>query len=54
MKKAYLTPDVAELDIITESVIAASIPVIDGEVDTEVPGTQLGNDRRGEWGNLWK
>ena len=55
MKKNYIAPEVEELNLVAEQLLAVSV-VVDGdkEVDTSTPGNQLGNDRRGEWGNLWK
>lgn len=55
MKKSYIAPEIEELNVVTEQMVAASIPVVSGkEVDTEEDGAQLGGGRRGEWGNLWK
>lgn len=55
MKKSYIAPEIEELNVVTEQMVAASIPVVgDKEVDTEEDGAQLGGGRRGEWGNLWK
>lgn len=55
MKKNYIAPEVEELNLVAEQLLAVSV-VVDGdkEVDTSIPGGQLGNDRRGEWGDLWK
>ena len=38
-----------------EGLIAASLKM-DGNktIDTSADGAQLGNETRGEWGNLWK
>ncbi len=55
MKKNYIAPELMELNVVTEQMVAASIPVVGGgSVDTENPGAQLDGGRRGEWGNLWK
>lgn len=56
MKKNYIAPEVEELNLVAEQLLAVSIVVGDGDqvVDTSTPGGQLGNDRRGEWGDLWK
>lgn len=53
MKKTYVSPFAEEVNIETTQMLAASIPTSDTEVDTNNPGTQLSDDRRGEWGNLW-
>lgn len=56
MKKNYVSPLTAEVNVVTENIIAASLPVgsdSNTTVDTSTPGTQLGNTNRGEWGNLW-
>lgn len=56
MKKNYIAPEVEELNLVAEQLLAVSVVVggKDDVVDTGTPGSQLGNDRRGEWGNLWK
>ena len=55
MKKTYVSPLTAEVNVATENMIAASIQLggSDQTVDTSTPGAQLGNTNRGEWGNLW-
>ena len=55
MKKTYVSPLTAEVNVVTENIIAASIQIggSDTTVDTSTPGSQLGNTNRGEWGNLW-
>ncbi|MBQ5730799.1 MAG: hypothetical protein IIV57_04170 [Bacteroidaceae bacterium] len=55
MKKNYIAPEMEELNLVAEQLLAVSITV-DGDktVDTSTSGSQLGNDRRGEWGDLWK
>lgn len=57
MKRNYIAPAMTEINIETEVMIAESLPIGgsgSGNLDTSVPGTQLGGGRRGEWGNLWK
>ena len=56
MKKAYITPAVTEMTMVTEAMVAASIQIVggNGTVNPNNPGVQLGNTQRGEWGNLWK
>ena len=49
MKKNYLKPEVLAVELET-SVLAASIPVTDEEVDA----ASNRNQNRGEWGNVWK
>ena len=55
MKKNYIAPEVEELNLVAEQLLAVSL-VVGGNGDTvdTSTGGQLGNDRRGEWGNLWK
>ena len=50
-KKTYMTPEMEVMNIETVEMIAASLNMYNEEVDTEEQ--QLGNDRRGTWGNLW-
>ena len=54
MKKRYVSPLMVEVNVEAESMLAASIKISDKSVDTSVNGNQLGNENRGEWGNLWK
>ena len=51
MKKTYIAPEMEVMNIETVEMIAASMRMYEGEVNTE--DEQLGNDRRGTWGNLW-
>ena len=51
MKNTYMTPEMEVMNIETVEMIAASMRMYEGEVNTE--DEQLGNDRRGTWGNLW-
>ena len=54
MKKTYVSPLTAEVNVATENMIAGSIRIDNTTtVNTKNPGTQLGNTNRGEWGNLW-
>ena len=54
MKKTYVSPLASEVNVATESMLAASVR-IDGNksVDTSTEGGQLSGGSRGEWGNLW-
>ena len=54
MKKAYIAPEVTELTVVTESMVATSLSINNGTVNTTGAGVQLGKEQRGEWGNLWK
>ena len=54
MKKAYIAPEVTELTVVTESMVATSLSINNGTVNTSTGGVQLGKEQRGEWGNLWK
>ena len=55
MKKTYISPLAAEVNVEAEQMLAASpatLNVNETEVNTETQ--QLDGGRRGEWGNLWK
>jgi len=54
-KKAYITPAMEVMNIETVDMMATSALGISDEyeVDTTEGGAQLGNGRRGSWGNLW-
>ena len=57
-KKAYITPAMEVMNIETVDMMATSALGISDEyeVDTAAAaeeGGQLGNGRRGSWGNLW-
>ncbi len=56
MKKTYVSPLMTEVNVEAEQMLAASIKMGDSNqtVDTSTPGSQLGGNHRGEWGNLWK
>ena len=54
MKKTYVSPLMTEVNVEAEQMLAASLGINDKEIDTSDPNAQLGGDRRGEWGNLWK
>ena len=55
MKKNYTLPLTVEVNVEAEQMLAASLSINnDKEIDTSDPDAQLGGDRRGEWGNLWK
>ena len=54
MKKTYISPLAAEVNVEAEQMLAASVAVHENEVDTSKDGVQLDGGRRGEWGNLWK
>lgn len=54
MKKTYIVPKVQILDCQSAQMIASSMGVYSSTtVDTEEEGVQLGNNRRGTWGDLW-
>lgn len=54
MKRIYLTPDVAFMNIECETIIATS-PNASIGIDKGEPGgaEQLTNKQQGAWGNLW-
>ena len=56
MKKTYVSPLMTEVNVEAEQMLAASVKIGDNDqtVDTSNPGSQLGGNHRGEWGNLWK
>ena len=54
MKKNYVSPLMVEVNVEAESMLAASLKIGEGTVNTSENGAQLGNESRGEWGNLWK
>ena len=50
-KKTYVTPQVEIINVDTNEMLAASMGI---HSDIEVQSSdQLGNTRRGEWGNRW-
>ena len=51
MKKTYIAPEMEVMNIETVEMIAASMRMYEGDVNTE--DEQLAGDRRGTWGNLW-
>lgn len=50
MKKIYTEPTITEAIVVTNEMIATSIPVGE-DVESGVTGA---NQHRGEWGDLWK
>ena len=55
MKKTYVSPLMAEVNVEAEQMLAASIGVnSEKTVDTTAEGGQLGGGHRGTWGNLWQ
>ena len=52
MKKIYVAPQTEQINILTEGVVAASLPVNDREVNTSTPGAQLSN-KRGWSSDMW-
>ena len=53
-KKTYITPAMEVMNIETVDMMATSaLGISDEVVDTTEEGAQLGNGRRGSWGNLW-
>ena len=54
MKKAYMTPEMEVMNIETvEMMAASSLTMYGSDEDAVDAANQLGNDRRGTWGNLW-
>ncbi|MBR3977066.1 MAG: hypothetical protein IKJ95_04495 [Bacteroidaceae bacterium] len=60
MKKTYISPLAAEVNVEAEQMLAASPATLnvdssnENAVNTTGEGVQLDGGRRGEWGNLWK
>ena len=54
MKKAYIAPAVTEMTMVTESMVAASLSINNGTVNTSTSGVQLGKEQESDWGNIWK
>jgi hypothetical protein len=52
--ETYIKPAVETISITYMGMFASSTYIYDHEVDTEKDGTQLSNEHRGTWGNLWK
>jgi hypothetical protein len=54
MKKNYVSPLMVEVNVATESMLAASLQMHSGKtVDTSADGAQLGKENDRQWGNLW-
>ena len=54
MKKNYVSPLANEVNVTTEGLIAASLQMNSTTtVNSKDDGVQLGNENRGQWGNLW-
>ena len=53
MKKNYVSPLANEVNVTTEGLIAASLQMNNTTVNSKTEGTQLSNENRGQWGNLW-
>ena len=50
MKKTYIAPEMEVINVMTECNMMAASTYSD---ETIAAGQELGNDRRGGWGNLW-
>ena len=53
MKKTYVSPLAAEVNVAAESMLAASLQINSGKTVDTSNGGQLSGGSRGEWGNLW-
>ena len=57
MKKEYIKPEIeiVVLELITMLAISSEggLDVKDDEIDYDNGGSELSNNRRGQWGNLW-
>ena len=58
MKKNYISPLAAEVNVEAEQMLAASPATLNVDSSDEnavnTANSQLDGGRRGEWGNLWK
>ena len=54
MKKTYVSPLMVEVNVETESMLAASLKLDNENTVYTSNGGQLSGDRRGTWGNLWE
>ena len=54
MKKAYITPAVTEMTMVTEAMVAASMGFGNTEVNPNQGGVQLGKEQQSDWDNIWK
>ena len=50
MKKTYIQPEMLVVNLQTEGMIAASLQIKGGSVDTSVDGNQLTNKKDPIWG----
>ena len=53
MKKSYVSPLMAEVNVEAESMLAVSLKMSDKTVNTSEEGAQLGKENDRQWGNLW-
>ena len=53
MKKNYIAPISVEVNVETESMLAASLQMNNEKTVDTSNGGQLSGGSRGEWGNLW-
>ena len=54
MKKNYVKPSVEVIKVNAVNMLAASVRMIDGTVDTSEDNVQLGREKRGSsFGNIW-
>ena len=51
MKKTYVSPLMAEVNVEAEQMLAASLKMSDETVDTSTG--QLGGENNRQWGDLW-
>ena len=49
-KKIYIAPEMEEMNVEAMEMIATSLAMYEDELEAE---NQLGNRRRGTWGNFW-
>ena len=57
MKKMYITPEVEEIKVNAMNMLAASLPIggdSSEEVDTSLPGGQLGREDNPSRSNIWE
>ena len=54
MKKNYVSPFATEVNVATETMLAASLQISNDKTVNTSQGGQLSGGSRGQWGNLWE
>ena len=53
MKKTYISPLMAEVNVEAEAMLAASLQINNEKTVDTSNGGQLGKENDRQWGNLW-